>query len=350
MGYRIIQWATGSMGKSCLRAVIDHPDLELVGLWVYNESKAGKDAGDIAHRNPTGVIATRNMDEIMALDADVVIHTPRIRFPYHSYNEEMCRLLASGKNLISINGHCYPAWHGMNYLDQFDKACKQGGSSLFGTGLNPGFVAEKIAAAATGICLDIDHIHIKETFDIIGVPEHDYVFNVLGFASDPATFDLSETGPVAELIGGMYTEVIALLIKRLGLSLDRVVSDHWVDLAQKPIPAKAGIIPVGTIAATHWRWHGIVKGKRFITLCVSWIMGSTLTNGKIDDHWKIMIRGRPGIDITMNLVEPEKTGSKTRSEQYAVAGSVINSIPEICAAEPGVYEPPLFAPFRKRLI
>ncbi|MBR9986616.1 MAG: hypothetical protein KFF68_11955 [Desulfosarcina sp.] len=348
MDYRVIQWATGSMGKTCLRAVIDHPDLELVGLYVYNEKKAGRDAGDIAVRNKTGVLATRSMSEILALDADAVIHTPRIQFPYASHNEDICRLLASGKNLVSINGHCYPAAHGQAYAAPFEKACQQGGASLFGTGLNPGFVAEKIAAAATGACLDIDHIDIKENFDVTGVPEHDYVFNVLGFGSDPASFGLSDTGPVAELMDGMYREVVALMAKRLFLDLEGVVSDHRVEPAAEPITARAGIIPAGTVAATHWCWHGMVAGKRLITLRVSWVMGTRPTDGKAADHWKIMIRGRPGIDIAMNLVEPHNTGVKTKSEQYAVAASVINSIPEVCAAPPGIYEPPLFAPFRKR--
>ena len=74
MTYRVIQWATGAMGKSCLRAVIDHPAMELAGLFVYGDDKLGRDAGDIARRAPTGVIATRDVDEILALDADVVIH------------------------------------------------------------------------------------------------------------------------------------------------------------------------------------------------------------------------------------------------------------------------------------
>ncbi len=232
---------------------------------------------------------------------------------------------------------------------EFETACRAGGTSLFGTGLNPGFVAEKITAAATGICLDIDRIQIAETFDVSGVPVHDYVFNVLGFGSDPACFDFSATGPISELMGGMYTEVIALLVKRLGLVLDRVVADHRVAPAPAPIPARAGIIPAGTVAATHWRWHGIVGGKRFVTLNISWIMGTQMADRESSDHWKIMIRGQPGIDIAINLVEPENTGVKTRSEQYAVAGSVINSIPEVCAAEPGVYESPVFSPFWKHL-
>ena len=76
MTTRVIQWATGAIGKTCLRQVIDHPDLELAGLYVYSDSKAGRDAGAIARRGDTGVIATQSVEEILALDADVVLHLP----------------------------------------------------------------------------------------------------------------------------------------------------------------------------------------------------------------------------------------------------------------------------------
>ncbi|MDT8272148.1 MAG: dihydrodipicolinate reductase [Desulfomonilia bacterium] len=348
MKYRVIQWATGSMGKTCLRAVIDHPDLELVGLFVYSEQKAGRDAGDIARRSPTGVIATRNREEILALEADVVIHAPRIQPPYHHHNRDMCRLLASGKNLISINGHVYPTYHGSAYAAAFEQACRQGNATLFGTGLNPGFVAEKIASAASGICTQLESITIREVFDVSGAPDHDYVFNVCGMGSDPERMDLSTSGPVAELMTGMYAEVVALLAYRLGMELERVESDHHVVPAPHDIQARAGFVPKGRVAATEWCWHGIINGQLLITLSVNWIMGTTLPGYSAYDHWKVSVRGRPGIDITMNLVEPENTQALTRSEQYAVAGSVINAIPEVCAAPAGIYIPPLCAPFRPR--
>ncbi len=348
MKYRVIQWATGSMGKACLRAVIDHPDLELVGLFVYSDHKAGRDAGDIARRPPTGVIATSEKQAILDLEADVVIHAPRIQFPYRHHNQDMCDLLASGKNLISINGHVFPAWHGAASAAAFEQAGRQGNATLFGTGLNPGFVVEKIAAAASGICTQLDSITIREVFDVSCAPDHDYVFNVCGMGSDPERIDLSPTGPVTELMTGMYAEVIALLAHRLGLELERVEADHRVVPAPHDIQARAGRVPKGRVAATEWCWHGVIKGQRLITLAVSWIMGTSLPGYASYDHWKIAVRGRPGIDITMNLVEPENTQARTRSEQYAVAGSVINAIPEVCAAPAGIYIPPLSAPFRPR--
>ncbi len=346
MPYKVIQWATGSMGKSCLRATIDHPDLDLSGLLVYGESKAGKDAGDIARRDPTGVIATRNIDEILEIDADVVIHSPRLQPPYSHHNKDICRLLASGKNVISINGHTFPQYWGAEYMEEINEACTKGKTTLFGTGLNPGFVNEKIVAIATGICTSIDNIQVTEVFETHMVPDHNYVFNVLGFGSDLDALDPNALSwAPAEMMNGMYYESVALLVKQLGLKLDRVETDHVMLPASKDLKIAAGEIKQGTAAATNWRWHGIVDGKRFFTLSIFWIMEDALLEDKNYNHWNVKIRGLPGIDISMNLVEPKNTGYKTRAEQYAVAGSVINSIPSVCAADPGVMQLPVFAPY-----
>jgi len=349
MGYKVIQWATGSMGKSCLRATIDHPDLDLAGLLVYSESKAGRDAGDIARRDPTGVIATRSVDEIIVTAADVVIHAPRIQPPYSYHNKDICRLLASGKNVISINGHSFPQHWGPEYMEDIQAACVEGGTTLFGTGLNPGFLTEKITTMATGICTRIDNIYVGEVFDCSTVPDANYIFHVLGFGADLAELDLNDAPwAPAELMTGMYAEVVAQLVDRLGFQLDHVESDHIVRPASEDLHVAAGMIKKDTVAVTNWRWHGIVDGKRFVTLSISWIMEDTWLEDKNYNHWEVKIRGLPGIDISMNLVEPENTGFKTKAEQYAVAGSVINSIPAVCAAAPGVMQIPVFAPYRPR--
>jgi hypothetical protein len=347
MSYRVIQWATGAMGKTCLRAVIDHPDLELAGVYVYGEKKAGRDAGEIARRAPTGIIATRSIEEILDIDADVLIHAPRIQVPYTAHKGEICRLLASGKNLITINGHSFPAHHGHSYVEEFEEACRQGNSSLFGTGLNPGFAVEKIAAIASGICTEVDSIFVREVYNCQEMPGHDYVFNVMGMGSDPDKLDLG-AGPLAALFTGLFTESIGYLAHRLGVKLDDIEADHEVIATPVDIEAVAGVVPAGTVAATNWRWHGIVAGKRFFTLSINWIMDENLPGYEGFRHWTIEMRGKPGLDISMDLVEPEDTSVRTRAVQFGVTGSVINSIPEVCAAEPGILDFPLFAPFRQR--
>ncbi|MBO9533967.1 MAG: hypothetical protein J7513_13435, partial [Solirubrobacteraceae bacterium] len=114
--------------------------------------------GDIARRAPTGVLATRDLDAILALDADVVIHAARLAPPYGSHDAEILALLASGKNVISINGYSDPASWSDERAAALEAACKKGGATLMGAGLNPGFAAEQLAAVASGVCSELDAI------------------------------------------------------------------------------------------------------------------------------------------------------------------------------------------------
>ncbi|MDA5193508.1 NAD(P)H-dependent amine dehydrogenase family protein [Govanella unica] len=340
MTYRVVQWATGAMGKSCLRAVIDHPDLELAGLYVYSDSKAGRDAGDIARRDPTGVFATKSIDDILALDADVVIHCPLLRFPYDAHDEDVCRLLESGKNVIALNNYFHPASISPAYAAKLEASAKKGGVTLVGAGINPGFIAERVAAMASGLCLDIDSIYCREVFDCLGMPNPDYVFGVMGMGSDPASIDLKD-GKLARLFTDMYRQPVGALAERLGVTLDRIEADHQVTLAPEDIEARAGIIKAGTVAATNWQLHGIRNGERFITHSVNWVMGKNLPGYEDAKHWKVSIRGLPGVTIDMNLDEPENTTAKTKSEQYSAAAVVSQAIPHVVAAAPGLYQLPI---------
>ena len=263
MGLKVIQWATGAMGKTCLRAVIDDPALELVGLYVYSEGKAGQDAGDIARRPRTGVIATNSIDEILALEADVVIHAGRLPSRYGDGDGELQRILRSGKNVISINGHTYPQYWGGERLQVFEAACRDGRASLMGAGLNPGFIAEKIAVTATSVCTRVDRVETIETVDCRQVRNPDYVFNSLGFGADPAVVRPNDPSwPPAAALNGMYSEVVALTAARLGLTLDAIETEHSVSPATEDLIVAAGPIPRGRVSQTNWRWHGLVDGRR----------------------------------------------------------------------------------------
>ncbi|MBU3917116.1 hypothetical protein KKA14_16405 [bacterium] len=347
MKYKVIQWASGAMGKTCLRAIIDHPDLELVGLFVYSDSKAGRDVGDLLHIDPIGVTATKNINDILALDADVVVHTARIQPPYTHHNQDICRLLASGKNVISINGHSYPGYWGQEYVNTIETACQTGKSTLFGTGLNPGFIVEKIATVATGLCNRIDHIFVSEIVECNRVRDPNYVFDVLAFGSELGSINPNDPSwAPAEILNGMYREVIAHLVKRLGFNLDRVETDHIMLPATTDINMAAGLIKKGTIGHTNWRWHGIVNNKRLVTLSISWIMETSHLDKPDYNLWNIKISGLPGVQIDIDLKNPEDYPYKTGPEQLAVAASVINSIPSVCAAKPGIMDIPVANHFR----
>jgi len=350
MAYRVIQWATGGMGKNCLRAVIDHPAMEVAGVYVYGQGKVGQDAGDIARRPETGIHATNDIEEILSLDADVVIHAARISPPYGSHDADLIRLLASGKNVISINGFTHPAHWGGERLARLEAACQQGNSSLLGAGLNPGFVGEQLATVATGVCSAVDHVEIVESVSCVPVRNPDYVFKALGFGAKPSDADPNNPswGPAASL-NGMYEEVLAAMAAHLDMALEAVVTEHRAFPATQDLTVAAGLIPKDTIGHYRWRWRGIVGGKSRLTMTIHWFMETAHLDEDQPSLWTVRIEGQPGLVMRVELEKRAGDTSPTSAEQIAVAGTVINAIPHVCEAPAGVMLRPLATPFSDRL-
>ena len=91
MTYRVIQWATGNVGRSAIAGIIAHPDLELAGVWVHSADKVGRDAGELCGLPLTGVTATNDVEELLALGADCVLYSPLL-----PVTAEVTRLLEAG--------------------------------------------------------------------------------------------------------------------------------------------------------------------------------------------------------------------------------------------------------------
>ncbi|WP_433086494.1 NAD(P)H-dependent amine dehydrogenase family protein [Dactylosporangium sp. CA-052675] len=334
MATRVIQWATGAIGRTTLRAILDSPDLELAGLYVYGERKAGRDAGDIARRPPTGVAATRDIERILTLDADVVIHTPRLRLDYGEHDEDICRLLRSGKNVITTAGHHHPE---PGRRARFERACAEGGTTLFGVGISPGVIGERLALALSGVAVRLDRIEIDEVLDASAMPDPDFVFNVMGMGGDPAAVDLTG-GTLPVLFGELYAETLRFMGDAMGVRYDRIEPDHHLETAAEDLTVAAGVIRRGTVVATEWRWHGIVAGERFVTLAIIWTMDPARPRYAGRDHWTIHLHGKPEVVMTLNLIEPDEPGVRTTAAQYVTAGPVIRAIPLVLAAPPGILD------------
>jgi hypothetical protein len=129
MPYRVVQWATGAVGRFCLQQIIDDPGLDLAGVWVSSAEKDGRDAGDLCDRKQTGITATTDKDAVLALDADLVIHAAA---PIGAFDDDVERMLASGKNVISTTAYFSARTDGENVTAQMRAACAAGGSTLYG--------------------------------------------------------------------------------------------------------------------------------------------------------------------------------------------------------------------------
>ncbi len=237
---RVVQWATGNIGTRSLRAVIKHPGIELVGLWVYGDAKVGTDAGELCGLTPTGVLATQSIDEIVALRADCVLYMPK------SLNaDEVCTLLASGSNVVTTRGE----FHRRESMEpglraRIEAACIVGNSSIHSTGSSPGFITEALPFVLTSLQRRLDRLEIDEFANLSQRPSPDLLFNVMGFGRTPSEIAQRRFTHGAVSFGPS----LALVADALGLPLDSIEGSGEIAVATRTIEIAAGTIEAGTVA------------------------------------------------------------------------------------------------------
>jgi len=150
MTYRVVQWSTGNVGRHAIAGIDARPDLELVGVWVSNPDKAGKDAGQLAGLGrDLGVTATNDADALLALKPDCVVHTAMADTRLMEAIEDLKTILRAGVNVVSSSPVFLQFPDGVVPADVSDpirQAAEQGGASLWVNGIDPGF-AKRLAAA-----------------------------------------------------------------------------------------------------------------------------------------------------------------------------------------------------------
>lgn len=345
MTHRVVQWATGAMGTACLRNMLDHPDIDVVGVFVYSEAKAGLDVGEMAGRPATGVLSTNDPAAILALDADVVVHAGRIG-TYGSHDAEIIALLESGKNVISINGYSHPGHQAGPRLDALRAACERGGTTLMGAGLNPGFAGEQLAVVASGLVNQLDHVEIVEHADSRPVRDPAYLFDVLGFGQTPAELQARTDGP-EEALEGMFSEVLAAMADHLAMVVERIEPDHVLHVCDEDVEVRAGTVRAGTVSHFNWRWHAVVDGVRRLTVSIHWYLETSHLDRDDPPLWQIHLTGHPGVTLDVELEKHPDDTSRMPAEPYAVGASVVNTIPVVVAADPGVRVRPVATPARE---
>ena len=321
---------------TCLRAIIDSEHCELAGLYVYNPAKVGKDAGEITRRDTTGVLAVNDIAAIEAIDADVVIHAARLGGKHEAHDDDIARLLASGKNVISINGNTFaPQWPEAR-REKILNACQQGNSSFMGAGLNPGLAAEQLLIAASGACLSVDSASLSEVVHTAEMRSPEYVFDILAFGSAIGSVDMNgDSWPPAATLNGLFEDVIAGIAHRFNWPLDGIVRAHRMLPAGQDLEIKAGTIKKGTASHIDWRWCGVVNGEEKIFLDIAWAMSDEHIEDDSDALWKLRLSGVPNVELDYKLERPADYPGRTSVEQIGLAGAVLNAIPYVVEHAPG---------------
>ena len=332
--YRVVQWTTGNVGKSSVQAIAANPNYELVGLYAWSPDKAGRDAGELVGIEPLGVQATNDVDALLALKPDCVVYNPM-------WNDvdELVRILSAGVNVVAsasfITGH--------NLGDgraRLEEACRKGGSTLFGSGVSPGF-AELLAIVAATACDRIDKITITETADTTLYDSPD-TERPVGFG---AAIDDPNLEPMAAKGTAVFAEAVQLVADAVGVELDEIICVPEYAETTEDLPMASWTIPAGHVAGVAASWQGKVGDRTVIDINVRWKKGQTLSpDWQIDgDGWKITIDGRPTVNMQVGfLPPPDMIASAKTLDDFFVLGHIMTAMPPIHAiaavvdAEPGI--------------
>jgi hypothetical protein len=332
--YRVIQWATGGLGKAAIHGIADHPELELVGCWVHSENKVGRDAGELAGREPLGVRATHDVDAILALDADCVLYSPIL-----GQTEEVARILESGKNVVTPLGWFYPVRS--PDVAGLEASCRKGGVTLHGTGIHPGGITERFPLMISALSRAITHVRAEEFSDIRSYGAPEVISNIMLFGK---TREQASRSPMLAILGGGFQQSIDMVAAALGFALDADRgSQHEMAVATAPIDSPIGMIPPGRVAAQRFTWQGLVGGEAVITVRTNWLMGVDHLDppwdfGAEGERFEVEITGDPSVQVSFHGLHPAsvEAGLARNPGIVATAQHCVNAIPTVCAAEPGI--------------
>ncbi len=190
---------------------------------------------------PTGVVATDDIDDILALGADCVLYMPP---PVR--RRDVCRLLESGANIVTTRGEFHhPASMDPTVRQRVEAACRQGGTSIHSTGSSPGFISEAVPLVLTSIQRRLDSLVIEEFADLSQRDSPELLFDLMGFGTRPGAFDHGRWSYGAQSFGP------SLRLVAEALSASR--STRWRPAERWRWPAGPPTSPPEPLRPARWR-------------------------------------------------------------------------------------------------
>lgn len=349
---RVVQWGTGNTGSHTLRFLLEDPAFEVVGVWVSRKENIGRTAADLAGltsngRSPAdgpGPRATQDIEALVGAGSDCVVYMAAE--PQGSVTTEgtdgwesvgrICQFLAAGTNVVGtgISGLIYPHTFGRAIFDRLKEASESGGTTFFGTGIEPGFMSDALALMLTSISRDVRSVRAQEMISYATYDQPAYHVSHGGIWGAPLDPRYADGFARRVLAAGMGAPVL-LLAEALGLELDDITSSAEIEAIDKDLDIPMGPIPAGTIAGYRFEVAGIRGGEK--VLAVEHI---TRLDSTVAPHWpaldpggfRVIVDGRPSFTTSVVFDEEDaNVGGCT-----GTAARAVNAIPVVIAAPPGV--------------
>ncbi len=339
MGYRVVQWSTGNVGRHAIAGIDARDDLDLAGVWVSSDAKSGKDAGELAGLGrELGVTATTDADALLALQPDCIVHTAMADHRIPEAIEDLCRFLRAGINVVS-SGPVFLQYPDGTVPDEMiapiRQAATEGGASLWVNGIDPGFANDWLPLALTGISERIDEVRCLEILDYSTYDNAQVLFDIMGFGTPMDDVPMLLQPGVLSLAWG---SVVRQLAAGLDVTLDEVTEQVERLPAPETFDIASGTIPEGTAAALRFEVRGMRDGRPVVVL-----EHVTRLRDDLGPDWpqpagqgcyRVVISGEPNYTLDLQLLGTD--GDHNTAGLKATAMRLVNAIPTVIAAPSGL--------------
>ncbi|QNI07619.1 dihydrodipicolinate reductase [Mycobacterium kubicae] len=336
---RTVVWSTGGVGSIAIEAIRHRPDLELVGVWVHSPDKVGKDAGELAGGDPVGLAATDDAEALIALAPDCVVYAASGPERDAAAIPDYLRLLNAGINVVSTSSTSLthpPSYFAADWRAQLDAAALAGGASFYASGIFPGFASDQLALLMTTQSKNIDRITVSEVALNDHYPVADVMTDGMGFGR---TLDFEPMLKTPGFIEMAWKAPISLIAEGLGVQVEQVHGSLDRELTDRDIEVAFGTIQAGTCGAVRTRAVGVVNGREAIVvehiIRMARDVAPKWPSSACDATYRVDIEGDPDIHCVLTLGEAEGHEAG-RAAMTATAMRVVNAIPYVVAAAPGL--------------
>jgi 2,4-diaminopentanoate dehydrogenase len=338
---RVVQFSTGNVGVHSLPAIIGRPDLELVGVHAASPDKIGRDAAELCGLSePTGIIATDDIDALIALKPDCVVYTAQGETRPMEVIEQMSNFLAAGINIVATS----MVWlvtprQADDWLRvPLEQACQTGNASLYVNGIDPGYSGDTEVHSALSLVTRARAITVQEIFDYANYDDYEFTGKQMGFgvSAEDDTPMLFLPGVLTTMWGG----AVRNLAEQLGVQLDEVRQRIEPWYTDKRIECKMATVEPGQMAAVKFAVEGVRDGVSVITMehitrltadsAPDWLYPP---DGRPGVH-RVVVDGDPRVELNTHVSHPGL--DVTEAGCLSTAARVVNAIDWVCRAPAGL--------------
>ncbi len=333
---RVAVWGTGGVGAIAVQVVADRHDLELVAVRVHDPAKAGRDAGELVGRPPLGVRASDATSDLLAARPDCVCYAAIGAGRDDEVVAEIAGLLEAGIDVVTVSlpGLVHPPAFEPRVRDRLAAAATTGSSTLYASGIEPGFAADQLPLTLLTMSHDVRSVRTQEIFRYDTYPNTFTMVEVFGFGRPVDQQCLMELPGVQSMTWGPPVRMVA---DALGWTIERIEERYEKAVTGRDLDPASGPIAAGTVGGVRFETVGIVEGRDAIVI--------EHVNRMADDiapHWptadrdgtyRVQIDGLPSMDCTLTLGDAE---TASHDGMVATTMRIVNAIPAVHRSAPGL--------------